>query len=121
MQETFLLKIALGISILGIISLFLLSNFIDNTNTSIEKITGESDGTTLTGIIKNIKNSGGKTFITLTREVESTILIMDNTSTLKSGDKVKILGRPLEDQQTSQNNQNSANGLVIAEKIILLP
>ncbi len=98
MDEPFLLKIALCVSVIGIVILYFISSQIEINDTTIEKITsGKSEEmVSVTGIIKEIKSTGQVTFITLSQEQEVEVVVFSGNTTLFPGDAIKVIGKTKE-------------------------
>jgi DNA/RNA endonuclease YhcR with UshA esterase domain len=95
MDESFLLKIALVVSVLGIIFLYLISTQIELNDTTIEKITSGSveDKVSVTGLVTSVKQSGKTTFITLSQTNNVDVVVFSKDVNAAAGDNVKITGR----------------------------
>ena len=105
LNEKFLLKLALLVSVLGLVSLFIISKNIEISDTTIEKITNEEiqGNVQITGKVKEIINRGSVTILTISQESEIEVIAFGNVS-LNKGDTVEISGK------TSDNE-------IIADKI----
>jgi RecJ-like exonuclease len=95
LQESFLLKIALVVSVLGIVFLYLISTQIELNDTTIEKITSGSaeDKVSVTGLVTSVKQSGQTTFITLSQTNNVDVVVFSKNLSLAAGDVVKIIGK----------------------------
>ena len=95
MNESFLLKIALVVSVLGIVFLYLISTQIELNDTTIEKITSGSveDKVSVTGLVTSVKQSGQTTFITLSQTNDVEVVVFSKNLSLAAGDVVKIIGK----------------------------
>jgi RecJ-like exonuclease len=95
MDESILLKIALVVSVIGIVFLYLISSQIELNDTTIEKITSGNveDVVSVTGLITSVKQSGQTTFITLTESNDISVVAFSKNMSLAAGDTVKVIGK----------------------------
>lgn len=99
MKESSMLKIALAVAILGIVSLFVIAKNIEITDTTIEKINREeiSGTVTVTGRITQIQ--AGEKFTSMVIAQESELeAIAYSMIDLNPGDIVRVTGK-YEDNQ----------------------
>ena len=110
MDERFLLKLALIISVVGLIALFIISTNIEINDTTIEKITSEEieGDVVITGIVKEITEKSGTTFIIIKQESDINVIVFSDNLNLSKGETVKITG-------TVEEYQNQKE--IIADKI----
>ena len=110
MNEKSLLKLALLISVIGLILLFIISKNIEINDTTIEKITNEEieGDVVIKGTIKEINSRGSATFLVISQESEIEVIVFSNNVNLSKGDNVKITG-----QVSEYKNQKE----IIADKI----
>ena len=110
MNEKFLLKLALIISVLGLILLYVISKNIEISDTTIEKITNEEieGDVVIRGTVKEINTRGSTTFLVINQESEIEVIVFSNNVNLSMGDNVKITG-----QVSEYKNQKE----IIADKI----
>ncbi len=113
MNEKSLLKLALLISILGLILLYIVSKNIVIDDTTIEKITNEEieGDVVIKGIVKEITERSGTTFIIINQESEIEVIVFSSNVNLSKGDNVKITG-----QVSEYKNQKE----IIADKIEII-
>lgn len=98
MNESFMLKLAVFISVLGIIFLFIIAKNIEISNTNIQKINHENiEGKIIvSGIIKEIHSSDKFTTIIINEQSELKAVAFSNIN-LSVGDYVKITGNYQDD------------------------
>jgi aspartyl/asparaginyl-tRNA synthetase len=95
MDENILLKVALSVSVIGIIVLFLISTQIELSDTTIEKITSGSaeDKVSVTGTIKSIRQTGSATFILLTQASDLDVVVFSENLSMDVGETIKVTGK----------------------------
>ena len=113
MNEKSLLKLALLISVLGLILLYIVSKNIVIDDTTIEKITNEEieGDVVIKGTIKEINSRGGTTFLVISQESEIEVIVFSNNVNLSKGDNVKITGQVSEYQDQKE---------IVADKIEII-
>ena len=94
MNEDRLLLLALIFSIIGLVSLFLISRKIEITDTTIEKITKEQigDSVKITGKVTDIVEKSGFTLFTLSQNKQIKVVAYSNVSA-DIGDMIEVTGR----------------------------
>ena len=94
MRESHLLLISLIVSVIGLVSLFFISESIDITDTTIEKITnGEIEGdVSLKGVVKSINMGDKYTSLVLTQNNDVEVIGFSKIN-LKEGDRISVVGR----------------------------
>jgi len=109
MNEKFLLKLVLLISVLGLILLYMISRNVVVDDTTIEKITNEEiEGkVVVNGIVKEINTKGNTTVLVIGQESDIKVIVFSNIN-LSKGEVVKIFGK------VSEYNDEKE---IIAEKI----
>ncbi len=109
MNEKFLLKLVLLISVLGLILLYMISRNVVVDDTTIEKITNEEiEGkVVVNGIVKEINTKGNTTVLVISQESDIKVIVFSNIN-LSKGEVVKIFGK------VSEYNDEKE---IIAEKI----
>ena len=92
MKESFLLKLALIFSIIGLFILFLISGKIEINETTIEKINNEEidDLITITGEVKEITKTDSVTFIVIRQFNDVKTLAFSNID-VKKNDLVRMM------------------------------
>ena len=98
MKEQNLLKIALIVSILGLLFIYLISGNIEIKEKNIEKITidNKDDFVKVSGIVNNIINADSVFIMKLTQPQEITVVLFkrENTTTpIQKGNEVEIIGK----------------------------
>ena len=113
MNEKSLLKLALIISLVGLVLLFVISKNIEINDTTIEKITNEEieGDVVIKGIVKEITERSGTTFIIITQQSEIEVIVFSNDVNLSKGDNVEIIGSVSEYQNQKE---------IIADKIEII-
>jgi hypothetical protein len=110
MKDSFLLKTSMIIALIGIISLFLITNNIEVDDTTISNIDASSIDSKITGEVISIKSSEKVSTIRLKQESFIEVLIFDNISGLKKGDTVTVTG---------ENKKEDGNLIIYADLIEL--
>lgn len=90
MEEQTLLKTSLISSVIGIVILFGITQFINPASFSIT--TEKGDEVNIQGIVEKITNIKGTTFLTLTTKQKTTVVLFEN-KTIPKGSHVKITGK----------------------------
>ena len=98
MQEKTLLKTALICSLLGLLSLYLISNNIEIKEKNIEKITldNKDEFVKLNGIVNNVIDTEKVTIIKILQPQEITVVLFKNenkTMNIQQGNKVEVIGK----------------------------
>jgi len=96
MEDSILLKIALVLSITGILVLFLLSNTINPEEININKIDKNKIDKTvkIRGITNNIKKMDNLMFIDIIQNNKITVVLFnDKDVEIEKGNKVEIIGK----------------------------
>ncbi len=93
MRELTLLKIALIVSLSGLILLYFMSENIEIDESSIEKINKGEIGEVVKvkGVIKSISNAKGVTFLTIAKPEEVKVILFDEID-FDKGQYVEIVG-----------------------------
>ncbi len=93
MKEKTLLKIALVASCIGLLLLFIFSKNIEVNEATIDKIDGMQDEEVrIQGVVERVSNREKVTFIEITQEVTTTIVVFDNIS-IETGEKIEVIGK----------------------------
>ena len=98
-MEQKLLKLAFIIAIIGILSLFFISEFLGYKEVDIKSINSiDEDKVKFIGVLNKVNSHSNTTFISISYvdQIEIVAFNQDNT-TLKPGDKVEILGTKSDD------------------------
>ena len=99
MKQSLLLKIALTCTIIGIIALFFILQFVELGETAINKINiggVDADETVrISGAISKITEKNGVKFIEVEKTEKISVIVFDekNTSHFSRGDNVEITGK----------------------------
>jgi len=98
MQEKTLLKIALIISLLGLLSMYLISDNIEIKEKNIEKITldNKDEFVKLRGIVSKVIDTEKVTIMEITQPQEITGVLFKNenkTMPIQEGNEVEIIGK----------------------------
>ena len=103
MKESSLLNIAIFVSVIGIIVLYIISNSIEINDITIQKITNEeiSKSVKIKGKIKDIRETDSVTFIVIEETSEITGIVFDKNLSINKGDIVEITGK-VEDYKGKQ-------------------
>jgi DNA/RNA endonuclease YhcR with UshA esterase domain len=93
MKEKALLKIALVASCIGLLLLFIFSKNIEVNEATIDKIDGMQDEEVrIQGVVERVSNKEKVTFIEITQEVTTTVVVFDNIS-INKGEKIEVIGK----------------------------
>ncbi len=93
MKEKTLLKIALVASCIGLLLLFIFSKNIEVNEATIDKIDGMQDEEVrIIGKVNKVSNSEKVTFIEITQEVTTTVVVFDNIS-INQGENIEVIGK----------------------------
>ncbi len=114
MKEKFLLKIGFICSIIGIISLYIISSNIEISESSLNKINNENIDETIKvkGIITRQTNLENMIILNLKQENEITVIMFNtNTSELKQGDTIEVTGK-VEEYKGEEE--------IIADEVVLI-
>jgi len=97
MKEKTLLKIALAVSITGVVILFLLSQQISTDEAMIQRLDEMVDEQVIiTGQVIGVNEQDSATFIILQKQETVTITLFGKTPPLEIGDLVQVRGRVTE-------------------------
>jgi len=94
MKETTLLKIALIVSLTGLVLLFLVSDKIDISESNVEKITRGNVGEVVkvSGLIESIRTTDAVTFLTIEKTGEIKVIVFEKLDYLEEGMYVEVVG-----------------------------
>ena len=93
MKEKALLKIALVASCIGLLLLFIFSKNIEVNEATIDKIDGMQDEEVrIQGVVERVSNMEKVTFIEITQEVSTTVVVFDNIS-IETGERIEVIGK----------------------------
>ncbi|MFH0875933.1 MAG: hypothetical protein V1859_08395 [archaeon] len=95
MDETILLKLALAVSIIGLLALYAVSRVIEINDTTIEKIAGSSDDeqVKIKGIVEKISNSDKVTVIDVSQKNTIQVIFFNNKENFSTGKEISIAGK----------------------------
>ena len=112
MKEKVLLKIALVVSLLGILVLFFISGYIEKKTVLVSEVASEEVGTNVKveGIVTNFKKIGSGSLINIAQLDRMEVFVFGDNITLYKGDYVEIEGRL---------DEYDGNVSLIADKIVL--
>ena len=101
MQEKTLLKIALIMSLLGLLSMYLISDNIEIKEKNIEKITldNKDEFVKLRGIVNKVIDTEKVTIMEITQPQQITVVLFKNenkTMPIQEGNEVEIIGKVYE-------------------------
>ena len=98
MQEKTILKIALIVSLIGLLILYLISDNITIKQASIEKITldNKDEMVKVRGIVSRVTDTEKVTIMEITQPTEITIVLFkaeNKTTPIEEGNEVEIIGK----------------------------
>jgi len=98
MKETILLKIALIVSLVGLVSLYLISNNIEINEKNIEKITidNKDEFVKVKGLVSRVIDTEKVTIINVMQPGEITVVLFKSnnaTTPIQEGNEVEIIGK----------------------------
>ena len=91
MDEQTLLKTSLVCSIIGIASLFMISQFMNPAN--LTPTTEDQTFITLNGIVQKITTTNTTTFLTITTKQNADIIVFNHNQSIAKGSVVNIKGK----------------------------
>lgn len=93
MKEKTLLKIASVCSILGLFSLYLLSDTLDLSESTIQDLDEKiGDDAIVTGIVKSVREYNETTFVKIAKEETITVVLFERVPGIQIGDVVQVRG-----------------------------
>lgn len=94
MKETTLLKIAVIISLAGLVLLYIISDEIELSESSIEKINKGDIGEVVkvSGVINSITATDKVTFLTIEKTGEIKVIVFDKLDYLEEGMYIEVIG-----------------------------
>lgn len=94
MKETTLLKIALIVSLAGLVLLYLVSDKIDISESTVEKITRGNVGEVVkvSGLIESIRTTDAVTFLTIEKTGEIKVIVFEKLDYLQEGMYIEVVG-----------------------------
>ncbi len=103
MNESFLVKLAIIVSVLGITLLYFISGNIEVNDTTIQKITNEeiTGSVQIKGQVKEITKSDKVTFLVINQESEIKAIAFDKLEVVQ-GDYVEITARVSDDSDEKE-------------------
>ena len=103
MNESFLINLAIIVSVLGIVLLYFISGNIEVNDTTIEKITNEeiTGSVQIKGKVKEITGTDKVTFLVINQESEIKAIAFDKLEVNK-GDYVEISARVSDDSDEKE-------------------
>lgn len=103
MKEATLLRIALAIALIGIATLFALSQKISVDEAMLGRLDGMIDETVLvSGVILDISSTEGVTFLRIQKEEMTSVVLFGNAPVVEVGDYVQVLGTVTEQDGESE-------------------
>ncbi|MFH2021292.1 MAG: hypothetical protein ABIJ34_07800 [archaeon] len=99
-NESFLIKISIILSLLGICVLFLVSRHIEINDTTVSRINGgeESDQVRVRGIVVSARQSENAAFIVVEQTSRINAVLFANNVDVPIGSEVEILGKISDDK-----------------------
>ena len=99
MRERTLLKLALTVSIIGILGLFFLAETVSVEETAISKLDGmgQEGRVQLRGVVARVATKGNTTFLMLEKQEQVNIVLFSNGAAiydkLRTGENVSVIGK----------------------------
>ena len=102
MNEKTLLRIALSMSIIGIIALFIVFQYSPNKTSELNNINKEQDNSiVISGNILNYHNTNKSTSILIQKMETTQVIAFDNIDYIQTGDYIQVKGKIMTDNEKS--------------------